>query len=196
MKLTTIFVLGLMLSFATVGCVPAYYSLYERERASDVDTLQASAMTKGDIIALSKEGVSDEVIISQIKATASYFQLNTDDIIELKKAGVSEKVINVMIKSAEPRPVRQTARRYSYGYPSYYPYGIYSGYSGYYGYPWYYPGYSSIYPGFGYGYYRPYVSHFYTPYYGGHFGYSGFYGGGHFSGGYGYGGHRSFGGHR
>ncbi|MGH2568270.1 MAG: hypothetical protein ACRDGA_08025 [Bacteroidota bacterium] len=43
-------------------------------------------MTLEDTIALTEEGVGDEVIMSQIKATNSYFELSKDDILELKRA--------------------------------------------------------------------------------------------------------------
>lgn len=104
---------------------------YERRRQVVADTL---AMTKEDVIALSKEGVGDEVIINQIRATHSYVELSKDDIIELKKAGVSEKVINAMIKSSESAEPRRVAERYD-DYPPYYPYYPYYGYAGYRRYP-------------------------------------------------------------
>lgn len=52
-----------------------------------------------DIINMSKAGLSDDVIINQIKATKSTFSLSSSDIIKLKQNGVSEKVINAMIKA-------------------------------------------------------------------------------------------------
>lgn len=50
-----------------------------------------------DIEAMAKNGLSDEVIISQIQATKSVFHLTSDQIISLKHAGVSDKVIDYMI---------------------------------------------------------------------------------------------------
>ena len=52
-----------------------------------------------DIKSMSKAGISDNVIISQIDATHSTFSLTSADIIDLKKAGVSQKVINYMIQT-------------------------------------------------------------------------------------------------
>ena len=179
MKRTLILLAWLTLSFVSAGCVSTYYGQYDQEEATEADSLRALAMTTADIIALVKEGINDDVIIGQIKATASYFQLSTDEIIVLKKAGASDKVISAMIKSTEPRPGRRTIRRY-YGSGNY-------PYTALYGYPLYYPWYSSVHLGFPYGHHYPY-SHF--GYYGGH------YGVGHYSGGHGYGGHRSFGSHR
>lgn len=47
-----------------------------------------------DVKSMSKAGLSDNVIISQIDATKSVFCLSSADIIDLKKGGVSQKVIN------------------------------------------------------------------------------------------------------
>lgn len=184
---------GVLIAFVSTGCMSSYYGQYERQEVATADTLQTPPMTIDDVIALAKDSLSDDVIISQIKATNAYFQLTTNDIIRLKKAGVSEKVIDAMIKTTEPPKYGRRLRRYSY-YPGYYPY---TGY--YYGYPWY----SSYYLGLSFGhphhYYTPYIGHY--GYYGGHYGghgYSGGHGfGGHgYSGGHGSGGHRSFGSHR
>lgn len=66
-----------------------------------------------DIKAMAQAGVSDDVIISQIRATGSTYRLSAADIIELHNAGVSNKVIDYMINTANtaPRseaPIRQT----------------------------------------------------------------------------------------
>lgn len=181
MKQSLILAAGLVQSIVSAGCMPAYYGQYGGEGVSEADTLQSPVMTKEDVIALSKEGIGNEVIISQIKATRSYFQLSTTDLLELKKAGVSEKVIGAMIASEELPRARRFTRRYYYPYLPFVPRSIY------YGYPWYYPRYPSIHLGISHGYYPAY----------GHPGfYGGYFGRGHYSGFQGYGGHRSFGGHR
>ena len=54
-----------------------------------------------DIEAMSKNGLSDNVIISQIQSTKSVFHLTTEQIIDLKKSGVSETVIEYMIESGK-----------------------------------------------------------------------------------------------
>ena len=53
-----------------------------------------------DIKALAKAGISDEVIISQIRNSHVVYRLTTAEIIDLKDAGVSEKVIDFMINTA------------------------------------------------------------------------------------------------
>ncbi|GAB4187051.1 MAG: hypothetical protein Tsb0015_05390 [Simkaniaceae bacterium] len=52
-----------------------------------------------DIKAMSQAGISDDVIISQIRATNSRYNLSTSQIIDLKNAGVSQRVIDYMINS-------------------------------------------------------------------------------------------------
>ncbi|MCL5096692.1 MAG: YXWGXW repeat-containing protein [Candidatus Omnitrophica bacterium] len=72
--------------------------------------------TIADIEAMSKAGVSDDVIISDINSTHAVYNLDANTIIALKNAGVSEKVINYMINTssnltvsqAPPPPPQQT----------------------------------------------------------------------------------------
>lgn len=52
-----------------------------------------------DIVNMSKAGLSDDVIISQIKATKSTFSLSSQEIIDLKNQGVSQSVIDAMIQT-------------------------------------------------------------------------------------------------
>lgn len=130
--LLTVFVTSVL----AVGCVSSRSVYHQRWQHEPADTL---AMTMEDVIALSKEGVGDDVIIDQIKATHSSFNLSKDDIIELKNAGVSEAVIRTMIKTSGQRSQRRVVRRY---YVS--PY--------YYASPWY----PAFWWGFSYRYYRPY----------------------------------------
>lgn len=54
-----------------------------------------------DVKNMSKSGLNDEVIINQIKATNSVFNLTSNQIIDLKKSGVSQSVINYMIETGQ-----------------------------------------------------------------------------------------------
>lgn len=74
-------------------------------------------MTFDEILELVEAGVSDEVIISQIKATGAYFELTSEDILFLKDQGVSDAVIKAMIDTARKRPVRRRVRIYRRPYP-------------------------------------------------------------------------------
>jgi YMGG-like Gly-zipper len=72
---------------------------------------QGQPLGLADIKALAKAGVSDEVIISQIRNSGTVYHLSTAEIIDLKDGGVSEKVIDFMINtpggdySSAPPPV-------------------------------------------------------------------------------------------
>ncbi|HAZ15779.1 MAG: hypothetical protein A2Y28_03985 [Chlamydiae bacterium GWC2_50_10] len=52
-----------------------------------------------DIKQMTNAGISDKVIISQIQATGSQFNLTSADIIDLKNAGVAQNVIDAMIQA-------------------------------------------------------------------------------------------------
>jgi hypothetical protein len=57
-------------------------------------------MGLADIKMLAKSGVSDEVILSQIRNSRTVYHLSAAEILDLKDAGVSEKVIDFMINTA------------------------------------------------------------------------------------------------
>lgn len=58
-------------------------------------------LTLDDIKSMSHNGLKDDTIIDQIKATESTYRLSSDEIIDLKKAGVSQKVIDYMIRTGQ-----------------------------------------------------------------------------------------------
>ncbi len=60
----------------------------------------ARAVTLDDLIALSKAGVSAEILVAVIDADRTIFNLNTDEIVLLKKAGVPNAVIVKMLGTA------------------------------------------------------------------------------------------------
>ena len=137
-----------IIAAAGAGCASSYTSYSDRGQSQEADSLYTHPMTFDDVIALSKEGVGDQVIIDQLKATNSTFHLTTDDIIDLKKAGVRSKVISAMIERSEDG---RTGRRYATYYPPYYNYG----------YPFYF--------GLGFTYYRPLFAYrAYRPFFGFH----------------------------
>ena len=57
---------------------------------------QTKMITVDDVIRLSKAGLSDDVIIAQIKKRPQPFDLSTDQLIQLKAAHVSDRVIQAM----------------------------------------------------------------------------------------------------
>ena len=65
----------------------------------------ASAVTLQDIIALSRAGVSDPVLLALIDRDKSVFAIEADELVALKGAGVSEAVVIAMLKSGrDPMP--------------------------------------------------------------------------------------------
>jgi hypothetical protein len=53
-----------------------------------------------DVKALAKAGLSDEIILNQIRNSRVVYHLTAVEIIDLKESGVSEKVIDAMINTA------------------------------------------------------------------------------------------------
>jgi hypothetical protein len=152
----TLFSLALIfLGLGFAGCAAEQYSQTHRGYSMKVDTLRA--MKIDDVIALSKAGVSDSLIIGMMDATDSWFQLKTQDVLDLRSAGVSEKVVVAMMQppsqSSNKSSDSSTSRYYIY--PPYYWYDgfWYGGNTPY----WYGPsasvrlGYRSHYPGFHHG---------------------------------------------
>ncbi len=60
---------------------------------------ETAPLELADIRALTAAGVSDDVIISQIRNSRTVYHLSTADILDLKSAGVSERVIDYMINT-------------------------------------------------------------------------------------------------
>lgn len=57
------------------------------------------AVSKEEVIKMSKAGIPDSVIIGKINKSGSVYKLEVADIIALKKAGVSDKVIEAMVNT-------------------------------------------------------------------------------------------------
>lgn len=89
-----------------VGGAIIGYTLDEHDRAvmeqRSPQTLKridnGQQLSVQDVKNMSRNGLSDETIMNQIKATNSTFNLTSDQIIDLKKSGVSQRVINYMIQ--------------------------------------------------------------------------------------------------
>lgn len=63
----------------------------------------ASAVSVRDIIALSRAGLSDEILVALIETDKTVFTLSTEQIVELKRAGVSDRVVIAMIQQGRKR---------------------------------------------------------------------------------------------
>ena len=60
---------------------------------------QGQPLSVADVKALAKAGISEDVIINQIKSSRSVYHLSVSDIIDLRDSGVSDKVVNFMINT-------------------------------------------------------------------------------------------------
>ena len=60
---------------------------------------QVQPLSLADVKTLAKAGISDEVILSQIRRSHSVYRLTTSEIIDLKDAGVGQRVIDFMINT-------------------------------------------------------------------------------------------------
>jgi outer membrane lipoprotein SlyB len=60
---------------------------------------QGQPLGLADVKALARAGISDDVIINQIKNSRTVYHLSAADIIGLRDAGVTDKVVNYMINT-------------------------------------------------------------------------------------------------
>jgi hypothetical protein len=61
---------------------------------------QNQSLGVADVKALAKAGLSEGVILNQVRNSGVVYHLTAVEIIDLKQSGVAEKVINAMISSA------------------------------------------------------------------------------------------------
>ena len=80
----------------------------ERLRAQAPQTYtraeQGQPLSLADVKALAHAGISEDVIISQIKNSHTIFRLSAADIIDLRDSGVNDKVVNYMINTPTTAP--------------------------------------------------------------------------------------------
>ena len=118
----------IVMAFGFAGCAAEQYSQTRKEHSMKVDSLRM--MKVEDVIALSKAGVSDSLIIGMMDATDSWFHLKTQDVIDLRNDGVSERVIAAMMqpppppsgKTGDSNMVRYYAYPSLFWYDGFYPY--------------------------------------------------------------------------
>ncbi len=66
---------------------------------------RADAITVGEIIELSKTGLSDEVLLALIEIESQVFPVDSATVKALKGAGVSERVIAAMVRHGRAQPL-------------------------------------------------------------------------------------------
>jgi hypothetical protein len=92
----------------------AGHSADEREKAAAARTARGP-LSPEDVVRMSHEGVSDNLIINQIRTSGTRYNLNAEWIVWLQNNGVSQPVITEMQNTAYRRP-----RYYSYDDPAVY----------------------------------------------------------------------------
>ena len=77
-------------------------------------------MTVEDVVKLAKAGVSEEIILAQIRSKHQSFDLTADQLIELKSVSVSDRVIRAMMRgpSAGPKSPAAPAALRAAGHPA------------------------------------------------------------------------------
>jgi hypothetical protein len=65
------------------------------------------AVTVNDVIAMSKAGVNEDLIVNHVRANGMAASLQANDLIQLQQQGISQKVIAQM-QASPPRPVQAT----------------------------------------------------------------------------------------
>jgi hypothetical protein len=85
----------------------AYYHAQQQQRAAQQQTMTLqSAVTLQDVISMSRSGLSDHVIINQVRQRGFAGSIAVSDIISLHQQGVSENVITALQSAtASPQPV-------------------------------------------------------------------------------------------
>lgn len=71
-------------------------------RSSAQSAPATAPLSVEDIVRLSKEGISEDVLIAKIKKNAKAFDLSPDEIVELKKLGITDSVIKVLLDPTLP----------------------------------------------------------------------------------------------
>ena len=77
----------------------------------------ASAFGVKDVVAMTKDGVADSLILQKIDYSGTRFHLDARDVHDLKAAGVSDAVISAMLQT-EGRDDEYPVPVYGYGAPS------------------------------------------------------------------------------
>ena len=85
----------------------AVSSLAGGQTARVKESAHTNGLTPDDVMRLAKAGVSEDIIIQQIKKTGRAFDLSTDQLIAFKTANVSDRIVHAML---DPESARAAAR--------------------------------------------------------------------------------------
>jgi hypothetical protein len=71
-------------------------------RAQDAPRATEGALTIEEVVGYSKQGMTDEFIITRVKRNAKAFDLNPDEIAALRDLGISDAVIKYLLEPSQP----------------------------------------------------------------------------------------------
>lgn len=72
--------------------------------AASLPLALCAQVSKEEIKKLAAAGISDEVIVSYVRANGGISRLSAEDLVDLKQAGASEKLLSSLLGSASPAP--------------------------------------------------------------------------------------------
>ncbi|MFO0876950.1 MAG: glycine zipper domain-containing protein [Gemmataceae bacterium] len=98
--------IGAVTGMAAGGAMGASEDRRERREAAAIAAMRQPPLSTEEVIRLTATGVSDDVIVNQIRASGSVYHLSADDLVRLTSSGVREPVIREMQATAS-RPVRR-----------------------------------------------------------------------------------------
>lgn len=110
--------LSLLLAAALLSGCATY-----REPPPPVTTSLPRPLNLAEIREMSARGVSDETILSALRASRAVYRLSAHDIAALQEARVSSAVIDYLLKTPELYPAQLPVYRTYYYYPPPYSYG-------------------------------------------------------------------------
>ncbi len=94
--------LGIGIALIALLGVYAQGQTHSKSTVAPEKTAAASGLAVDDVIKMSKAGLTDGIIVQQIRKNGRAFDLTPDQLIQLKTAAVSDRVISVMMDPSQP----------------------------------------------------------------------------------------------
>jgi hypothetical protein len=88
--------------FALFGAALLFASLSYAQQPVSAPSPPGEAMTNADVLKMVEAKLTDDLIVSKIRASACSFDTSTDTILKLKSQGVSDEVIQAMVTAGKP----------------------------------------------------------------------------------------------
>ena len=82
--------------------VAAWILVAAGSNASPQASTSPASLSLEDVIKLTQDGFSEEVIVAKIKKNNKPFDLNREELVELKKTGINDTIIRLLIDPSQP----------------------------------------------------------------------------------------------